>query len=93
MIFIKFFKFHDISRFSRCTLIFPGFPGFPGRVGTLTVTISGYLLSDFVQHIWIVISEPELYIYVSTTLAILQVQTIKSRWSSHLMNKYVNVRQ
>ena len=32
MIFITFSKFHDISRFSRCTLIFPGFPG---RVGTL----------------------------------------------------------
>ena len=29
-----FSKFHDISRFSRCTLIFPGFPG---RVGTLSV--------------------------------------------------------
>ena len=28
-------KFHDISRFSRCTLIFSGFTGFPGRVGTL----------------------------------------------------------
>ena len=29
---LNFLKFHDISRFSRCTLIFPGFPG---RVGTL----------------------------------------------------------
>ena len=37
MIFIKFSKFHDISRFSRCTLIFPGFPG---RVGTLNIFIS-----------------------------------------------------
>ena len=64
-----------------------------GHTTQFTVTISGYLLSDFVQHIWIVISEPELYIYVSTTLAILQVQTIKSRWSFHLMNKYVNVSQ
>ena len=64
-----------------------------GHTIQFTVTISGYLLSDFVQHIWIVISEPELYIYVSTTLAILQVQTIKSRWSVHLMNKCVNVSQ
>ena len=29
---LNFSKFHDISRFSRCSLIFPGFPG---RVGTL----------------------------------------------------------
>ena len=32
MYLLNFSKFHDISRFSRCTLIFPGFPG---RVGTL----------------------------------------------------------
>ena len=25
---LNFAKYHDISRFSRCTLIFPGFPGF-----------------------------------------------------------------
>ena len=36
---LNFSKFHDISRFSRCTLIFPGFPG---RVGTLNLTCSNY---------------------------------------------------
>ena len=39
---LNFSKFHDISRFSRCTLIFPGFPGFPGQVGTLKKIIFFY---------------------------------------------------
>ena len=36
---LNFSKFHDTSRFSMCTLIFPGFPDFPGRVGTLCGSI------------------------------------------------------
>ena len=35
--------FHDISRFSRCTFIFPGFPG---RVGTLFVSSLGSAISS-----------------------------------------------
>ena len=51
---LNFSKFHDISRFSRCTLIFPGFPG---RVGTLSsewwyLASVEHTCSEWETHCW-----------------------------------------
>ena len=36
---LNFSQFHDIARFSRCTLIFPGFPGREGTLETRVKTL------------------------------------------------------